>query len=142
MPLAYLSTIYKCFSLLSPFQDVIATGASVLETAKLLRQHGLVVDLAIVFLNRDQGGQEVLEEAGIKMRCVTDISKLMSLLKDNGRVGQETVDRVTEYVKNNKVTGKTLGELNFSEIIYSTNARASTLLVKCGASYDSLIGKK
>ena len=60
------------------FQDVITSGSSVLETAALLRSQGLVVDSALVFLDRQQGGQQILAENGINVFCVTDIALLVN----------------------------------------------------------------
>lgn len=90
---------------------MITSGSSVLETATLLRQHGLVVDRAVVFLDREQGGQAILSEAGVKAECVTNISTLMTTLLKHGRINQSTVDQVAEFLNNNKVKAKTPGEL-------------------------------
>jgi orotate phosphoribosyltransferase len=60
-------------------QDVITSGSSVLETASLLRSQGLVVDSALVFLDRQQGGQQILAENGIQAFCVTDIALLVGI---------------------------------------------------------------
>ena len=89
---------------------MITSGSSVLETATLLRQHGLVVDRAVVFLDREQGGQAILSEAGVKAECVTNISTLMSTLLRHGRINQATVDQVAEFLHNNKVKATTPGE--------------------------------
>lgn len=46
-------------------EDVISTGGSVLQTAQALRGEGLVVDTAVVLVDRQQGGEGNLRENGI-----------------------------------------------------------------------------
>ena len=56
-----------------------------LETAKLLRSHGLVVEHAVVLLNREQGGEEILARHGIKLHSFCRLKNLLNVLKANGR---------------------------------------------------------
>ena len=46
-------------------EDVISSGGSVLETVAALKKEGLEVDLVVVFLDREQGGEKNLRERGI-----------------------------------------------------------------------------
>ena len=46
-------------------EDVISSGGSVLETVASLEKEGIVVELAVVLLNREQGGERNLRERGI-----------------------------------------------------------------------------
>jgi len=58
-------------------EDVVTTGSSIIDTAEVLRAHGLVVKNAIVVLDREQGAKEKLAERGIRL---TSILKLNSIL--------------------------------------------------------------
>ena len=52
-------------------EDVVSSGGSILETVAALREEGLVVDLVVIFLDREQGGERNLRERGITaIRCV------------------------------------------------------------------------
>jgi uridine monophosphate synthetase len=93
-------------------KDVITSGSSVLETAALLRSQGLVVDSAVVFLDREQGGRQILYDNGINVFCVTDISILMSILFENNRIKQDIVDQVLAFTANNKVKSKKSGDFH------------------------------
>lgn len=84
-------------------EDVVTSGSSVLETADILRSHGLVVDQAVVLLNREQGGEEKLRKNGITLHSLAPISQLMELLFRRDRVDAGTREKVLEFVRNNQV---------------------------------------
>lgn len=48
-------------------EDVVSTGASIIETVYVLRAEGLVVEDVICVLDRGQGGLEKLEKYGIRL---------------------------------------------------------------------------
>ncbi|SYX08623.1 Orotate phosphoribosyltransferase,orotate phosphoribosyltransferase,orotate phosphoribosyltransferase,Phosphoribosyl transferase domain [Chlamydia poikilotherma] len=60
--------------------DVIASGRSILDTAKALEDEGLNVRESLVFLDRQVGGTDVLKEAGIKLRSVFTLEELVRSL--------------------------------------------------------------
>jgi len=74
----------------------------VLETAELLRSHGLVVDTALVFLDREQGGKKNLAKCGVNAHCVTNIGSLVRVLKDAGRLSGELSQRLISFTNNVK----------------------------------------
>lgn len=84
------------------FQDVVTSGTSILETANLLRGFGLVVDTALVFLDRSQGGLESLAHHGITAHCVTDIQTLVKSLSEAGRISEIQSLKVLDFTTNNK----------------------------------------
>jgi uridine monophosphate synthetase len=63
-------------------EDVITSGVSIMETAATLKNEGLIVQDAIVFLDREQGGVSYLKEQGINVHSVLKISELLSYLAD------------------------------------------------------------
>ena len=86
------------------FQDVVTSGTSVLETAKLLRENGLEVTDAVVLINRNQGGTENLENHQIKLRSVMDVDQLVRILVKNNKIEEDVAAKVRQFVKNNQVT--------------------------------------
>jgi len=58
-------------------EDVATTGGSVIKTAEILRQAGLIVDRSLVVVDREEGASEALEAVGIKLIPLVRITELM-----------------------------------------------------------------
>lgn len=61
-------------------EDVVTTGGSVLRAVEILRAAGLVVEDAIVFLDREQGGRENLRRAGIHLHACMTVGELWEMV--------------------------------------------------------------
>lgn len=84
-------------------EDVITSGSSVLETATILRQHGLVVEEALVFLDREQGSKDNLMRHGITAHTVTNVTNILNYLKESGKICTEVCQKVTNFTNNNQI---------------------------------------
>lgn len=60
-------------------EDVVTSGKSILKVAQILRAHGLIVQDAVVFLDREEEGKEYLASFGIQVHPVFTISKLLEV---------------------------------------------------------------
>ncbi|XP_047356176.1 uridine 5'-monophosphate synthase isoform X2 [Vespa velutina] len=80
-------------------EDVVTSGSSVLETIYALKEEGLIVTEVLVVIDREQGGRKNLENKGIKMRSLYDVTLLMDCLLDHGKVTPEIVKDVANYLK-------------------------------------------
>lgn len=56
--------------------DVCTTGGTVLEAVLLLRNNGLVVENALVVVDREDGGRERLGEYGVKLHSLLTLQEL------------------------------------------------------------------
>ncbi|MEG0037424.1 MAG: orotate phosphoribosyltransferase [Victivallaceae bacterium] len=61
-------------------EDVMVTGSSIMETCDLLREEGLVVREALVFLDRLCGGCANLKTKGIQVKSVFTLLSLIEAL--------------------------------------------------------------
>jgi len=61
-------------------EDVITTGSSVLETASELANVGLNVTDALVLIDREQGGKDILEKSGIKVHAAFNLTEILKIL--------------------------------------------------------------
>jgi uridine monophosphate synthetase len=75
-------------------EDVITTGASVLETVKTVEAAGLIVKDIIGLIDRQQGGAENITGNGYRFHAIFTLQELLNLLKKSDRISQETVDMV------------------------------------------------
>ena len=82
-------------------EDVVTSGASVLETCADLKGVGLKVTHAVVLLDREQGGRGNVEREGVVLHSVLTMSQLMQYLLEAGKVTDETVDMVKTFIRGN-----------------------------------------
>jgi orotate phosphoribosyltransferase len=69
--------------------DVITSGGSIIETISTVKAAGLQVSDAVVFIDREQGGKEILAEEGYKLHAVMTLRYLLSILQENDRISQK-----------------------------------------------------
>lgn len=85
-------------------EDVVTTGLSILETTADLRMEGLVVEDAIVVVDREQGGPGNLKNGGLTMHSLYTLSYLLETLRDAGKLEASMVTSVGDYIAKHQTT--------------------------------------
>jgi uridine monophosphate synthetase len=67
-------------------EDVITTGASLLETIQVLAEHGLIITDICTLIDREQGGRKHLEEIGYQVHSIMSLRQIIEVLEQTGRI--------------------------------------------------------
>jgi uridine monophosphate synthetase len=94
--------VYRAGQTCLVIEDVVTSGASILETRDRIQHEGLVVNTAIVFIDRDQGGVEHLAKSGVTLLKVTCMTELVDVLHKFGRIDANIRQSVLTFVAENK----------------------------------------
>ena len=94
--------VYRAGQTCLVIEDVVTSGASILETRERIQHEGLVVNTAIVFIDRDQGGSDHLAKSGVTLLKVTCMTELVDILHKFGRITAEVRASVLTFVAENK----------------------------------------
>jgi uridine monophosphate synthetase len=82
-------------------EDLITSGGSLIKSAERLRELGLVVEDAVVLIDRGQGGANNLADAGIRGHAVFTLPAMLDYLVENGRMDKATADNVRAFISGN-----------------------------------------
>jgi uridine monophosphate synthetase len=80
-------------------EDVITSGGSILSAAEQLRAGGLVINDAVVLIDRQQGGKEALAAHELTVHSVLTIQEILQSLLAQSLIDSETFTAVETYLK-------------------------------------------
>eukprot|EP00128_Syssomonas_multiformis_P012671 Colp12_sorted_trinity150504_noHs@17038 len=83
-------------------EDIVSSGASVMETVKDLRDAGLLVTEAVVLIDRQQNGRTRLEKEGLHLHSVLTITEVLEILHKAGKLEDAVVESVKQFIKDNQ----------------------------------------
>lgn len=81
--------------------DLITKGDSKIEAIEQVEKAGLRVEKLIVLIDREQGGLDLVRNAGHTIEAALTMTELMALLLEMGKIDQARHDEVMEFVRNN-----------------------------------------
>jgi len=78
--------------------DVVTTGSSLIKAIDNLLNAGAKPVMAIVIVDREQGGRKLLESRGIKLYALLTTSEIFTALFNTGIISRETFDDILNYI--------------------------------------------
>jgi uridine monophosphate synthetase len=79
--------------------DVITDGKSKLETIAPLEEAGLIVKDIVIFIDRQQGGAELMAEKGYQLISVTTMKEVLDTLKGQGLISKAAFEESLAYLE-------------------------------------------
>ena len=79
--------------------DLVTTGLSLRKAAESVRAEGGVTTDAVAFLDREEGGKELLEKSGINLHALLKISEVARTLYEMGTFDEESFKTIMKQVK-------------------------------------------
>ena len=74
--------------------DLITSGDSLLETIATVKAAGMKVYDALVLIDREQGGREMLAHQGYRVHAVMTLTEVLDILRRHGRLSHSQYDEV------------------------------------------------
>jgi orotate phosphoribosyltransferase len=82
--------------------DLVTTGLTLRKAAEAVRAEGGIVEKAVAFMDREEGGKEKLAKNGIQLTTLLKISEVAKILYDVGSLDEESFKTIMKQVKKNK----------------------------------------
>lgn len=84
-------------------EDVVSSGASLLETIEDTNNEKLGVAGILVVIDRQQGGTELLRAKGYNVKSLFTVNQLLDLLVEGNRLDTDTAAKVRDFVANHQI---------------------------------------
>ena len=87
-------------------EDLVTSGASVMETVAPLEAEGLVVSDVVVLIDREQGGQARLQSNNLKLHAAFTLTYILDVLVKHNLVTTEVSQKVKDFIAANQTHSK------------------------------------
>jgi len=118
-------------------EDVITSGKSLIETIAEVEQEDLKVADIVVVLDREQGGKQLLESKGYRVHTLFNISEVCSILKENGELSDDEVQRIQDFLKGNHIQFEEKTRLSYQEKFEHAQHSVSKKLLEIALAKES-----
>lgn len=78
--------------------DLITNGESKLEVFDLFQQSGLIVHDAVVLIDREQGGQQRLEQEGYELHSLISVFEIIDRLRSLNQIDEKRYNELNEFI--------------------------------------------
>jgi uridine monophosphate synthetase len=80
-------------------EDLVTRATSLLEAIPAIEEHGLVVKDAVVLLDYQKGGSELLKEKGYDLHAFMTIHELVDIMKAKGKIDTNKYDQTIKFLE-------------------------------------------
>lgn len=87
-------------------EDLVTSGASVMETVEPLEKEGLVVSDVVVLIDREQGGQARLASSNLRLHSAFTLTYILDTLVKHDLVTTDVADKVKTFIAANQTHNK------------------------------------
>jgi orotate phosphoribosyltransferase/uridine monophosphate synthetase len=91
--------VYEVGKTVLIIDDLITGGRSVVQTATRLEAEGLLVEDALVLIDRQQGGREHLQREGINLVAILTLEAVLHYLGSSQKISEEWYHKSLEYLQ-------------------------------------------
>ncbi len=78
--------------------DLITTGKTLLSAAKAIRAEGGEVEHVFVLIDREEGGREALEEAGLELHAFMTVREMAKVMLDMEVIDEEQYELILSQI--------------------------------------------
>ena len=82
--------------------DLVTTGLTLRKAAEAIKAEGGVVEKAVAFMDREEGGRDKLAKNGIQLTTLLKISEVAKILYDVGSLDEESFKTIMKQVEKGK----------------------------------------
>jgi orotate phosphoribosyltransferase len=79
--------------------DLLTTGLTLKNAVDAVRAEGGVVTDLVVFLDREEGGKQLLENDGVKVHALLKVSEVAKTLFEIGAIDKESLKTILKQIK-------------------------------------------
>ncbi|CAI5492200.1 unnamed protein product [Closterium sp. Naga37s-1] len=83
-------------------EDLVTSGASVMETVEPLNEVGLKVTDVVVLIDREQGGAAHLAARGLRLHAALTLTHVVTALVKHGKLTNDVAESVTKFIAENQ----------------------------------------
>jgi orotate phosphoribosyltransferase/uridine monophosphate synthetase len=82
--------------------DLITGGRSIIHTAQRLEEDHLIVEDALVLIDRQQGAHERLKQRGVNLQSILTLESVLHYLGSSRKISEEWYHKSLEYLGTNR----------------------------------------
>ncbi|MFA7397623.1 MAG: orotate phosphoribosyltransferase [Candidatus Bathyarchaeia archaeon] len=79
--------------------DLLTTGLTLKRAVEAVRAEGGIITDAIIFLDREEGGKELLEKNGVKVHTLLNVSEVADTLFEIGAIDKDSLRTILKQIR-------------------------------------------